>query len=249
MSVGQSLVLDEVGNVDKLKSLTEEIQSISNADYGAFDALKIQEYANALSDLEPKQAALLLSTQGLSNAQIEQVLSAQKLTPELQYQVMLEAGLLSSKQKLTTAQIEETLQTVLGSDADVQATMSAMELKVATDAQGNSVAKLTKRNIEAAVTSGKLTQEQALQLASMLGVDIAVKKQASSTLPKWIATLKLSAKAIWENITATLTWLATTPAGWATLAVGAITVATIAVIKHTKSLKDLQETAQDSKSA
>lgn len=162
---------------------------------------------------------------------------------------MLEAGLLSSKQKLTTAQIEETLQTVLGSDADVQATMSTMELKVATDAQGNSVAKLTKRNIEAAVTSGKLTQEQALQLASMLGVDIAVKKQASSTLPKWIATLKLSAKAIWENITATLTWLTTTPAGWATLAVSAITVATIAVIKHTKSLKDLQETAQDSKSA
>lgn len=83
----------------------------------------------------------------------------------------------------------------------------------------------------------------------MLGVDMAVKKQASSTLPKWIATLKLSAKAIWENITATLTWLATTPAGWATLAVSAITVATIAVIKHTKSLKDLQETAQDSKSA
>lgn len=162
---------------------------------------------------------------------------------------MLEAGLLSSKQKLTTAQIEETLQTVLGSDADIQATMSAMELKVATDAQGNSVAKLTKRNIEAAVASGKLTQEQALQLASMLGVDMAVKKQASSTLPKWIATLKLSAKAIWENITATLTWLATTPAGWATLATVAIVGATVAIAKHTKSLKDLQETAQDSKSA
>lgn len=162
---------------------------------------------------------------------------------------MLEAGLLSSKQKLTTAQIEENLQTVLGSDADVQATMSAMELKVATDAQGNSVAKLTKRNIEAAVASGKLTQEQALQLASMLGVDMAVKKQASSTLPKWIATLKLSAKAIWENITATLTWLATTPAGWATLATIAIVGTTVAIAKHTKSLKDLQETAQDSKSA
>lgn len=162
---------------------------------------------------------------------------------------MLEAGLLSSKQKLTTAQIEENLQTVLGSDADVQATMSAMKLKVATDAQGNSVAKLAKRNIEAAVTSGKLTQEQALQLASMLGVDMAVKKQTSSTLPKWIATLKLSAKAIWENITATLTWLATTPAGWATLATVAIVGATVAIAKHTKSLKDLQETAQDSKSA
>lgn len=187
--------------------------------------------------------------QDLSNAQIEQALAAQKLTPELINHAMLESGLLSSKQKLTTAQIEETLQTVLGSDADVQATMSAMELKVSTDAQGNSVAKLTKRNIEAAVASGKLTQEQALQLASMLGVDMAVKKQASSTLPKWIATLKLSAKAIWENITATLTWLATTPAGWATLATIAIVGTTVAIAKHTKSLKDLQETAQDSKSA
>lgn len=222
----------------QLKSFVKEIQSISNADYGAFDTLKIQEYANALSDLEPKQAALLLSTQGLSNAQIEQVLTAQKLTPELQYQAILEAGLLSSKQKLTTAQIEETLQTVLGSDADVQATMSAMELKVATDAQGNSFVKLTKRNIEAAVASGKLTQEQALQLASMLGIDMAVKKQAASTLPRWIATLKLSAKAIWENITATVTWLATNPAGWAVLAVTAIVGVTAAVSKNAKSVKE-----------
>ena len=91
LNVGQLLSFKDV-NESELKSLTEEIQSISNADYGAFDVLKIQEYANALSDLEPKQAALLLSTQGLSNAQIEQVLSAQKLTPELQYQAMLEAG-------------------------------------------------------------------------------------------------------------------------------------------------------------
>lgn len=104
LSIGQLISLKDF-KPDELKSLTEEIQSISNADYGAFDALKIQEYANALSELESKQAALLLSTQGLSNAQIEQVLSAQKLTPELQYQAMLESGLLSSKQKLTTAQI------------------------------------------------------------------------------------------------------------------------------------------------
>lgn len=245
LNVGQLLSFKDV-NESELKSLTEEIQSISNADYGAFDALKIQEYANALSDLEPKQAALLLSTQGLSNAQIEQTLSAQKLTPELINQAMLEAGLLSSKQKLTTAQIEETLQTVLGSDADTQATMSAMELKVATDAQGNSVAKLTKKNIEAAVASGKLTQEQALQLASMLGVDMAIKKHNASTLPKWIATLKLSAKAIWENITATVTWLATNPAGWAVLAVTAIVGVTTAVSKNAKSVKESVDKMVDS---
>ena len=43
--------------------------------------------------------------QDLSNAQIEQALAAQKLTPELINQAMLEAGVLRSKQKLTTAQI------------------------------------------------------------------------------------------------------------------------------------------------
>lgn len=187
--------------------------------------------------------------QDLSNAQIEQALAAQNLTPELINQAMAEAGLLSSKQKLSVAQIEENLQTVLGSDADVQATMSAMGLKVATDEEGNSVAKLTKKNIEAAIASGQLTTAQGAQLASMFGIDMAIKEQAASTLPKWIATLKLSAKAIWENITATLTWLATTPAGWATLATVAIVGATVAIAKHTKSLKDLQETAQDSKSA
>lgn len=187
--------------------------------------------------------------QDLSNAQIEQALAAQNLTPELINQAMAEAGLLSSKQKLSVAQIEENLQTVLGSDADVQATMSAMGLKVVTDEEGNSVAKLTKKNIEAAIASGQLTTAQGAQLASMFGIDMAIKEQAASTLPKWIATLKLSAKAIWENITATLTWLATTPAGWATLAVSAITVTTIAIVKHTKSLKDLQEAAQESKSA
>lgn len=187
--------------------------------------------------------------QDLSNAQIEQALAAQNLTPELINQAMAEAGLLSSKQKLSVAQIEENLQTVLGSDADIQATMSAMGLKVATDEEGNSVAKLTKKNIEAAIASGQLTTAQGAQLASMFGIDMAIKEQAASTLPKWIATLKLSAKAIWENITATLTWLATTPAGWATLAVSAITVTTIAIVKHTKSLKDLQEAAQESKSA
>ena len=245
LNVGQLLSFKDV-NESELKSLTEEIQSISNADYGAFDALRIQEYANALSDLEPKQAALLLSTQGFSNAQIEQILAVQNLTPKLINQSMAEAGLLSSKQKLTTAQIKETLQTVLGSNADAQATMNAMELKVATDAQGNSVAKLTKKNIEAAVASGTLTQEQGLQLASILGVNMAVKKQAASTLPKWIATLKLSAKAIWENITATITWLATNPAGWAVLAVTAIVGVTAAVNKNAKSVKESVDKMVDS---
>lgn len=81
---------------DQLQAYITEIQSIKNADYGDFGALQMQEYANALSELEPTQAAVLLSTQGLTNAQIQQTLAAQGASTAAQYQTMVEAGLLES---------------------------------------------------------------------------------------------------------------------------------------------------------
>lgn len=45
----------------------------------------MQEYANALSELEPTQAAVLLSTQGLTNAQIQQALAAQGASTAAQF--------------------------------------------------------------------------------------------------------------------------------------------------------------------
>ena len=210
--------------------------------------MRFQEYTNALANLEPQQQAILLSTQGLTNAEIQQTLALRALNPELINQSMSEAGLLKSKQSLTNAQIEENLQTVLGADADINATRSALGLKNITESEAQSVSKLTKRNLEAAIASGKLTQTQAAQLANIWGIDLALNKNASTTLPKWIATLQASAKVIWENVKATATWLVSTPAGWATLAVVAIGAATVALIKHTKSLEDLQEAAKESKS-
>lgn len=143
----------------------------------------------------------------MSNAQIEQVLTTQQLSPALQQQALLEAGLLKSKKNLSNAEIEETLQTVLGADADTQAVISSMELKTTTDLTGKSVAKLTQKNLQAAVSTGKLSEEQAVELANLWGIKFATDANVKSSLPKWIAGLKVSAKAIWENITATVTWL------------------------------------------
>lgn len=81
---------------DQLQAYITEIQSIKNADYGDFEPLQIQEYANALSDLDLTQTALLLKTQGLTNAQIQQALAAQGASTAAQYQAMAEAGLLES---------------------------------------------------------------------------------------------------------------------------------------------------------
>lgn len=69
----------------QLQAYITEIQSIKNADYGDFGALQMQEYANALSELEPTQAAVLLSTQGLTNAQIQQALAAQGASTAAQF--------------------------------------------------------------------------------------------------------------------------------------------------------------------
>ena len=83
-------------NTEQLNAYIQEIQSIKQADYGDFEPLQIQEYANALSDLDSTQAALLLKTQGLTNAQIQQTLAAQGASTAAQYQAMAEAGLLES---------------------------------------------------------------------------------------------------------------------------------------------------------
>lgn len=70
---------------DKLNAYIQEIQSIKQADYGDFEPLQIQEYANALSDLDSTQTALLLKTQGLTNAQIQQTLAAQGASTAAQF--------------------------------------------------------------------------------------------------------------------------------------------------------------------
>jgi len=89
---------------DKLNAYTQKISSIKNANLSKlnndktelYQSLQIKQYANALSDLDSTQAALLLKTQGLTNAQIQQTLAAQGASTAAQYQAMVEAGLLES---------------------------------------------------------------------------------------------------------------------------------------------------------
>lgn len=72
-------------NTEQLNAYVQEIQSIKQANYGDFGSLQVQEYANALSDLDSTQTALLLKTQGLTNAQIQQTLAAQGASTAAQF--------------------------------------------------------------------------------------------------------------------------------------------------------------------
>lgn len=55
-----------------------DMQNVTNSSDEVFDAVKIEGYSNALKNLSSEQQALILSTQGLSTAQIQQVLAAKK---------------------------------------------------------------------------------------------------------------------------------------------------------------------------
>lgn len=101
-----SVLEDYISKIQQIRD-AQNVTSISN---DAFNAAKIESYANALKNLTSEQQALILSTQGLSTAQIQQVLAAKKaedgsaaLTAQAQYQAMAEAGLLTSKRTLTEA--------------------------------------------------------------------------------------------------------------------------------------------------
>ncbi|EOS44593.1 hypothetical protein C809_03290, partial [Lachnospiraceae bacterium MD335] len=130
-------------DTSQLQSYINKINEISNIDLTGytkqqkqdFNILQIEEYASALSDVEAKQVALLLSTQDVSNAQIQQTLSAQGLTATAQYQAMAEAGLLKSKQTLNNIEIQNNITKILSkqmSEADAKAkageAMASMQL-------------------------------------------------------------------------------------------------------------------------
>lgn len=237
---------------DQLQAYITEIQSIKNADDGDFGASQMQEYANALSELEPTQAAVLLSTQGLTNAQIQQTLAAKGLSTEMQYQAMAEAGLLSSSTKLTNTKLQSVLATQLESDAKAEEVMASMGLTVAKEGEDAVIVKLTAKKLQEAVASGVLTEAQAQELAMTLGVTTATNAQAVSVIPAWIAKMKAMTAAVWAQVKATAVWLATNPVGWAIIGVTAIYGISRAVSYYNKKqeeakqkIKELGETARN----
>lgn len=83
LNASQLLVFNKM-DVSALDDYISKIQQIRDAQNltsisdEAFNAAKIESYSNALKSLTSEQQALILSTQGLSTAQIQQVLAAKK---------------------------------------------------------------------------------------------------------------------------------------------------------------------------
>lgn len=204
-----------------------------------------------LEKLTPAQQALMLSTQGLTNEQIMNTLALQTnkttneaLTLAEQYQALADAGLLASKRNVTAAIMEQTLQTVLGEDADTAAIMTKLQLKTATDAEGNATVQLTEKKLAAAVADGTLTTAEATEIASILGVSAAINIQTTTTMPKWIAMIYASTKAIWEQVVATKAWIMGSPVGMLVGVGAALGAGVLAYSAYQKSVEKAREATQ-----
>lgn len=238
--------------MEQLNAYTQKISSIKNANLSKlnndktdlYQSLQIKQYANALSDLDSTQTALLLKTQGLTNAQIQQTLAAQGASTAAQYQAMVEAGLLESSTKLTNTKLQSVLATQLESEAKAEEVMTSMGLTVAKEGEEVQTVKLTAKKLEQAVASGVLTEAQSQELAMTLGVTAAQTSQASSAMPKWIAQMKAMAAATWAQVKATGAWLVTNPVGWLIMGVSATAIAVKAIKKHKQAQEEAFESAK-----
>lgn len=246
-------------DVSRFQSYVNKIQNIQqNQDFinapGTtvipLDAAK--QYAATLSGISNAQAALLLSTQGLTNADIQRTLTAKGLSTELQYQAMAEAGLLSSKKELLASDLKAILTSQLQSEERANEVLASMGLSIATEAEGQQTIKLTTYKLARAQASKHLTEAEAKELGLTLGVSAATNIQATTTLPKWIMSLRASTAAIWKQVAATATWMATNPAGWITAGVLAIGTAITAIFtinkaidKHRQKIIETGETASE----
>lgn len=221
-----------------------------NLDIGQY-----QDYANVLKDIDGSQAALLLSTQGLSNAQIQQTLAAKGLTTEQQLQAMVEAGLLTSKKSLTDVELKSNMVKALSvkmskEEAEKKANelIQTMGLTVAKEGEAAQTVKLTSAKLSELVATGKLNKELAEEIAMRTGVSLAIDKQNSSSLPAWLDNLNKGRIALGKQIKDTGIWiksLSTTSKvlGGIGLAVGAGIAIYSAVKKHREDLRAAAEEA------
>ena len=241
-SLSGSQIKTLVGKMDttELQSYIDKIQEIQNTQFD-IENQPLYEYSDIIADLDNKQAALLLSTQGVTNAQIQQTLAIKGLSVEDQYLAMQEAGLLATKQQLNNVELQSILTSQLGSEAKAKEAMMSMGLSVAIEGEESQTVQLTDKKLAQAIANGALTASEAQLLAMTTGITIAQNTQSATSMPRWIAQMKAMTLATWGEVKATIAWLATNPVGWCVLAAGAIAAVTAAIILNEKAAERAQE--------
>lgn len=234
---------------DELQSYITSIQQIKSESANLFDSTVAAKYANALLDVDAKQAALLLSTQGLTNAQIAETLAMTESNSAKNYETMLNAGLLKSKISLTNAELQSAIAAQTNSEFKAQEIMQSMGLQIAMEGEEAQTVQLTAAKLKEAVMSGKLTEAQAQEIAMRAGCTVAMNTQSGTAMPTWVANMKAMTAATWLQVKATAAWLATNPVPWIVAAGAAFAGLAYVIQSNIKTLEDWKNELDDAKSS
>ena len=230
--------LKSIGNIKtwlyELKEVQMAINGIStlstwaNGGTGKFvDTAVVTQYANQL--------------RGLSAQQVELALSTKMLTAEQKQQIMVELGLVASENKIQAELLQTTLAQAGLSAEKQKAVLTELNLINATTGEVVANKACTKSELEKRLALEGVTVAQTEQIMSTLGMSTA---NATATV-----SFKLLATSILSSAKAMGLWLATTPAGWATIAVTAISAVVLGVNAYNKKQEELREEAIESAKA
>ncbi len=225
-AIGEGFAIKKIGNIYKtLPMLEKTIDSIKNISVGyvgsdgLFDTATVNAYTASLQGLSATQAEVVLSSAGLDKAQRKQVISALQAITATKT-LNSEEAISAMTRKLGTAEASKEL-LVKSQLVTVEQLEAGAEFEVSTE------------KLKSAVASGVLTQGEANNIAVALGLASANTGLASS--------FKLLTASILANVKAMATWLFTTPAGWATLAIGAVVGVIAAYAEWGDTLENARE--------
>lgn len=227
--------LKNIGNIKtwlyELKEVQKAVNGIStlsawaNGGTNQFaDSSVVIQYANQL--------------RGLSAQQVELALSTKMLTAEQKQQIMVELGLVASENKIQAELLQTTLAQSGLSAEKQKAILLQLELINATTLEPIARKACTKAQLEEQLALHGVTGAQAEQIMATLGISTA---NATATVSFEVLT-----KSIKKSIVALGSFLFTTPAGWATIAVAAIVGVVAAISSYNKEQEELRQQAEES---
>lgn len=229
-------ITPEINKKMATKNISKQLKEISNGakakGLGAdkqFDTATAIQYSRAIQGINEEEAKALLQKQGLSKVQQDQVIS--------------QAAYIASQKSLNASLVSETL---LNSTLEEQKAQEILQELGLVNAQTGEI-----------ITTKQVTAEKVKEALATKGI---VGAEAEAIMAKFAAgnaslfeagTFKLLTAEIYKNITAFVTWMATTPAGWFVAIAVAVAGITAAIVSHNKRQqemrKEIQETAETAK--
>lgn len=197
----------------------------------------MQALGNAVSNLTPKQQALALATKGLTQDQIAEVLASNQVDKKQIQQALSATALISRKKELTMATAQEAVTAQGLSEAKAREIMTSAGIVA-----GDNAETISKKQVNVATLQAKLAQEglsatQIKAITTQLGLG-----KSTITLSNYFkglsASVSSSAKAFGK-------FLISSPMGWATIAVTAITLVGTAISKYKQKQEEAKQKAEE----